>query len=261
MFKPIREKQDIFIPDIVDKNISRRNGMIYCLTGSGGSGKTNLLLNLFRSKNCYRNKFHNLYYFCPSASFCSLAKHPFEKHDKVYHELTVDALEDIYQELVDIKEDVESKLEKEKKQEPFEGGEEKEESETEEEKEPKEVQYSCVIIDDFADVLKDKTILRQLNKMLIKARHLCCGFIFTLQSYHYFPKILRKQLTYISIFKPKSLPEWYSIADELLHMKKDDALKIYDFVFNEPFNHLDVDTTQNILYRNFNKLLINSESK
>ena len=35
----------------------------YILTGSGGSGKTNLLLNLFKNKHCYRNKFHNIYYF------------------------------------------------------------------------------------------------------------------------------------------------------------------------------------------------------
>ena len=37
---PIKEKQDILIPDIVNPNISKRNGMVYCLTGSGGSGKT-----------------------------------------------------------------------------------------------------------------------------------------------------------------------------------------------------------------------------
>ena len=30
--KPIKEKQDILIPDIVNPNISRRNGMVYCLS-------------------------------------------------------------------------------------------------------------------------------------------------------------------------------------------------------------------------------------
>eukprot|EP01038_Epipyxis_sp_PR26KG_P015441 gene15441-20833_t len=34
---PIKEKQDILIPDIVDKNIPNRNGFIYVLSGSGGS--------------------------------------------------------------------------------------------------------------------------------------------------------------------------------------------------------------------------------
>lgn len=248
-FRTIKEKQDIFIPDIVNQNISRRNGMIYCLTGSGGSGKTNLLLNLFKSKSCYRNKFHNIYYFCPSASFHSLSNHPFQKHDKVYHDLTVMDLEAIYQELVTIKTDDEKPVEKKSNY------DDDDDEETEDEKE-KEIQYSCVIIDDFADVLKDVGIQKQLNKMLIKARHLCCSFIFTLQSFKFFPLICRKQLTHITIFKPKNVEEWYSIANELLNLKKDDALKVYDYVFDKPYTHLDVDTTNNIMYKNFNKLLI-----
>jgi Cdc6-like AAA superfamily ATPase len=74
--KPIKEKQDIFIPDIIDKNIPRRNGSIIIFTGSGGSGKTSLLLNMFKSNKQYRGKFHNIYYFCPMASFLSVNKHP-----------------------------------------------------------------------------------------------------------------------------------------------------------------------------------------
>ena len=49
--KPIREKQDIYIPDIVDQNISRRNGMIYLMSGSGGSCKSSLSLNMFKNKD------------------------------------------------------------------------------------------------------------------------------------------------------------------------------------------------------------------
>lgn len=252
-FTPIKERQDIYIPDIVNLNISRRNGMIYCLNGSGGSGKTNLLLNLFRSKKCYRNKFHNIYYFCPSASFSSLAKHPFENHDKVYFELSVELLEGIYQELVSFKTEDKEDIEKGKnKKKVF----DEEDSESESDDEEKEIQYSVIIIDDFADSLKEKSIQRQLNKMLIKARHLCCAFIFTLQSYLYFPKTLRKQITYTTIFKPKAITEWYSIAEELLHFNREDALKIYDYVFDKPYTHLDVDTVENILYKNFNVLQI-----
>ena len=40
-----------------------------------------------------------------------------------------------------------------------------------------------IIIDDFANQLKDNHIIEQLNKMVIKARHIACGFIFTAQSY------------------------------------------------------------------------------
>ena len=43
-------------------------------------------------------------YFCPQSSFLSVLKHPFEKHDKVYHELTVGILMIIYEQLNDLKE-------------------------------------------------------------------------------------------------------------------------------------------------------------
>ena len=242
---PIKEKQDIYVPDIINKNISRRNGMVYCLTGSGGSGKTSLLLNMFKTKNMYRNKFHNIYYICPSSSFSSVQKHPFEKHDKVYHELTTTLLNEIYNELIAKKE--EATKEKEKKEKVY-------EDEEPESEEKKEIEYSCIIIDDMASTLKENDILIELNKMIIKARHLCCSFIFTLQSYYYMPKILRKQITYITIFKPKNIEEWNSISKELMNLNKDDALKIYNYVFDDAYTHIDIDLVRNLYFKSFNAL-------
>ena len=43
---PVKEVMNIKIPDIID-GIPNRNGFIWVLTGSGGSGKTSLLLNFF----------------------------------------------------------------------------------------------------------------------------------------------------------------------------------------------------------------------
>ena len=228
--KPVKEKMDKYVKDIPD-GISRRNGMIYLLVGSGGSGKTSLLLNQFRKGGSYHRKFHNLYLFTPSISFLSVEKHPFEKHDKIYHELTRDNLEELYEEL------------KERKEEYDDDGDE-------------EMEYNCVIIDDFASSLKEKDIQKLLNIMLIKARHLNTCFIFTLQSYLYFPKMLRKQTTYATIFKPKNKEEWNTVNQELIQMKEDDARKIYDYVFAQEYSHLDIDTIENKLYRNFNPLLI-----
>lgn len=253
---PIKEKQDRFIPDIVNKNISRRNGMIYVLSGSGGSGKTSLLLNMFKTKNSYRNKFHNIYYICPEASFSSVQKHPFEKHDKVYHELTTTILNEIYQELLTKKEEATKEKEKKKKKDKDKTYTDEIETDSESDEE-KEIEYSCVIIDDMASSLKENDISQMLNTMLIKARHICCSFIFTLQSYYYFPKILRKQLTYITIFKPKNIEEWNSIAKELLNMKKEDALKVHNYVFDAPYNHMDIDLVENKYYKNFNSLQFN----
>lgn len=160
------------------------------------------------------------------SSFLSVEKHPLENHDKVYHELTVDILEEIYNQLIAIKENEE------------------------------EPEYSCLFIDDMASSLKDNDIQKQLNKMLIKARHIQCAFIFTLQSYYYFPMMLRKQITNLILFKTKNKKEFEVVSGELLNLNKDDALRLYNYVFDAPYNHLDIDTTNNKLYKNFNELVL-----
>ena len=247
--KPIKEKQDIYIPNIINPNISRRNGMVYVLTGSGGSGKSSLMLNMFKDKNMYKKKFDNIYYFTPSSSFNSVDKHPFEKHDKVYHDLTVDTLQSIYQELVDSKEEATEK--KEKKENPYDT-----EEEVSSDEEQKEIEYSCIILDDFADALSNPLIQKYLNKFIIKLRHLCCSLIITLQSYYYFPKILRKQINYITMFKTKNTEEFNSIAGELLNMNKNDALILFNYVFDKTYTHLDIDLVTHTYYKNFNLLEI-----
>jgi hypothetical protein len=114
-----------------------------------------------------------------------------------------------------------------------------------------------VIIDDFANNIKDKALLRELNSMLIKARHLNCSFIFTVQSYLYFPKILRKQLTWASIFNGvRNKEELATITKELIKMKEDDMKQLYDYVFDVPYNHLDIDLFEDKFYKNGNPLMI-----
>lgn len=253
---PVKEIMDIYIPDVIE-GVPNRNGFIWVLSGSGGSGKTSMLLNFFRRKELYRGKFDNVYYICPSSSFDSVKDHPFNDHDKVYHELSPELLYQLYDELSGIKENYVMKMEKRKKKKKDEPMFDDEDADTQkEDNEPLEPQYNCIIIDDMADALKDKNIIKALNKMLIKARHIQTAFIFTLQSYYYFPKILRKQITNITIFKPKNSEEWNSIAKELLLMNQEDGLQLYDYVYDEPYTHLDIDTVSNLLYKNFNQLTI-----
>jgi hypothetical protein len=226
--KPVKESMDKYIPDIVE-GISRRNGMIYLMVGSGGSGKTSLLLNQFRKGGAYHRKFHHLYLFTPAISFQSVVKHPFEKHDKVINELTRDNLQELYDELKSRKEDRE---------------------------EDDDMEYNCVIIDDMANSLKEKDVQRLLNTMLIKARHLNTCFIFTLQSYLYMPKMLRKQTTFATIFKPKNREEWDSLNKELIQMRDEDARQLFEYVYDKEYAHLDIDTIEGKMYRNFNELTI-----
>jgi hypothetical protein len=37
-------------------------------------------------------------------------------------------------------------------------------------------------------------------------------------------------------------------------LSKPSAMQLHDYVFNEPYNHLDIDTVNNKVYKNFNML-------
>ena len=232
-FSKVKEKFDLYIPGIID-GIPNRNGFVWCICGPPGSGKTNLLLNMFKSKSLYRYKFNNIYYITPECSFSSVEKHPFINHDKVFHELNDDILDVIYNQLLEIKR--------------------KSDDSNDDDSSDDEIEYSCIIIDDMADQLKDNDIVKKLKTMLIKSRHLNCSFIFTLQSFLLFPKQLRKLLFNISIFKPQNKEEFESISKEMINYKKDDALILSDFVFDEEYNHLDIDMKTNKLFKNFHEL-------
>tara|TARA_R110000851_G_scaffold38124_2_gene98022 strand:+ start:574 stop:1299 length:726 start_codon:yes stop_codon:yes gene_type:complete len=226
---PIKEIMELFIPG-VNPSLPNRNGFVYCLIGTPGSGKSSLLFSTLFSKHYYRSKFDNVYLITPESSFLSLSKHPFEGHEKVYHELNEEVLSNITSEIEEFKKDAIR------------------------DKNP--LEYSCIIVDDFASDLKDKNIIRALKQMLIKSRHINTACIFTLQAYNLFPLLLRKWITNISLFKPKNAMESENIREELLNMNKDDFIKLTKYVYDKPFNHLDLDTMSMELRKNYNLLQI-----
>jgi hypothetical protein len=185
---------------------------------------------MFKSTKFLRKKFDNIYLFTPRTSFLSVDDHPFKDHDKVFHELNTNTLSNIYQELNDLKENSIN--------------------------EATAIENSVIIIDDYANALKDIDITNYLNKMIIKARHLSCCFIFTLQSYYLMPLIIRKQITNASIFRPKNKKEWATICDEILNIDKKYHIQLYDYIFDKAYTHLDLDTLNGNIYKNFNKLEI-----
>jgi hypothetical protein len=95
--------------------------------------------------------------------------------------------------------------------------------------------------------------------LLIKTRHIGLSVIFTLQAYNLFPLVLRKMISNISLFKPKNKLEVISIQSELIPLNKDDTNELLMFVFSEPYSHLDIDTSNNELRKNFNLLTLEHE--
>jgi ABC-type dipeptide/oligopeptide/nickel transport system ATPase component len=226
---PVKERMDIFVPD-VDCSIPHRRGFVYAMIGSGGSGKSSLLLSMFKSKSYYRSKFDNIWLFVPQSSYMSVVKHPFQDHPQVMHELTVEHLNNIYDTLNSIKEDCIDN------------------------DDPMET--SLIIIDDMANILKDNVLVQVLNKMIIKSRHLSVCWIFTLQSYNLMNLTIRKQFTNLSVFKPKNNKEWEVLVAELINMNRENASRLYDYVFDKNYQHLDIDTVEGKLFKNFHELQI-----
>lgn len=227
--KPVKENMNIFIEGIPE-GIATRNGAIYLICGPPGSGKSSFMLSLFRTTKLLRKKFDNIWLYTPLASYTSVANHPFAKHDKILHELTADSIRGITGELEDMKEEAM--------------------------KEEEEMELSCIIIDDFASELKNKDIERALKNLLIRTRHLNCYVIITSQNYNMIPMSLRKMVTFASIFKPRTKAEWQSISAELLKYDGEDSYKVFNYVYSEPYTHLDVDAFEDKFYKNCNPLTI-----
>jgi len=125
----------------------------------------------------------------------------------------------------------------------------------ENEKLDEDIKYNCVIIDDMANLMKDKDIFAILNKLLIKSRQLNTMFIFTLQSFYHLPKLLRKMTSNIILFKPNNYQEWESISKELFNLDSKKAIYLFNYIFDEMYNHLDIDLKLNNYFKNFNKLI------
>ena len=254
-FQKIEETMDRYIPK-VDRsmNIPNLTGFRYCICGPPGSGKSNLLLNLFKTDKFYRNKFKNVYLFTPQSSFESVKDHLFKDHPDVFHEMSAELIYAIIDELQAKKMAYVDYMKSKNKKQPklFIDDDDKPER-----KKKVSLEWSCIILDDMANELKNQEFVKALKKLLIQTRHIMCSVIITLQSYLLLDKKLRKLMNYVTVFKPSHQHEWISNCDELIGISnQNDMLEIQNYLFNENYNHLDIDITHGKFYKNFNDLKI-----
>ena len=108
------------------------------ITGSAGSGKTSMLVNLMTSNQAYKKAFHTVHIVMPSHSVASLKKNVFKNHPRMHDELTWSVLDGI---LESVKEDA------------------------------KEKYNSLLILDDVTASLKDKGLQQLLKQTIFNRRH------------------------------------------------------------------------------------------
>lgn len=228
MTEPVHENFGVLIEDI-NENLPRHNGTIWAICGKGGSGKSSLFLSLFKSKKFLRSKFDEIHYIVRQSSFNSVKKNPFSKHENIHHDLTPELLMDIHEDAL------------RRKEECLEMG--------------VPCEHTCIIIDDFGSHLKDHDIQYTLKQIMNVARHANLYIVFIVQTYRMIPAELRRILTHVTLFKP-NVEEWNLITNEILLMKKDKAEQIYNYVYDDLYNHLDVNMKDGTIRKNFRLLEI-----
>lgn len=199
--------------------------------GVAGSGKSSVAFSLLQTKKPrqYRNVFDHIYLFIPKNSYASIGKgNPFKDHDKekIYHTFDIESLGEV-SELI------------------------KENSENGE--------YSLILIDDFADSLKNQDIAKIFINIINNRRHYKTSVWVLSQYLNAIPLPIRRTITHLLFFKFNNKKEYASLFDELIHLKKDTADSIMKYCFQKRHDHCFIDLNHNKLYRNFQELVF-SES-
>ena len=188
--------------------------------GKPESGKTSLVVSLFKSKEMLHRIYHNIYLFQPSHSRASMKDDIFDSISNKYDELTYENLENVINQIKD--------------------------------EDPK--YCNCVIFDDQGAYLKDKSTKKLLKELIYNRRHLRTSIFFLCQTFLSVEKDIRKLFSHLFVFRV-SKKELELIFDELVEQSKEMVLPISKLVYDQPYNFLFMNTDSGRLFKNFDEIL------
>jgi len=162
----------------------------------------------------------------PESSRKSMKKNIFEKHvsDKMFEELTYSTISTIYEKLLKSSGDNENTL---------------------------------LILDDVGASLKNADIQQIMKRIIFNRRHLKVQILVLLQNYTSCPLQIRKLFTNVFMFKP-SKKEFEVLFDELFEQKKEYALEIMQYAFQEPHDYLMLNVDSQRMFKKFDELIIDN---
>ena len=195
------------------------------ICGRMGSGKTSLLTSLV--KKVFKKCFETIYVFMPSNSRASIENDIYGKHlpaEQLFDTLTLDNITEVYNSI---------------------------------QENSSEGYNSLIIIDDFQVALKDPEILKVLQKIITKMRHLRTTIFLLQQNFQALAKPLRELASNLIIFNlGKSQLE--KVFDEVIQLHKDKYQQIIDISFKDPHDWILINLHKSrSIYRNFDKLIVN----
>ena len=193
------------------------------IVGKPGSGKTNLMYQLIKSKHLLNKCYDKIYLFQPSPSRASMKDNIFLSlpDDQKFDELTFENLEYVENDL-----------------------------------DPDE--NSCIIFDDMGAYLKNNETKKLLKELIMNRRHLHLSIFFLVQTYLSIERDVRKLFSNVFIFRC-SKKEMETIADELIEQKKEYLNEIVKIVFNKPYQYLFINTDSQRIFHGFDELIIDED--
>ena len=199
------------------------------IVGKMGQGKTSLLTNLV--KNVFNKCFENIYLIMPENSRTSIENDIFTKHlpaDQLHDTLTEEGLTEIYERL---------------------------------QESSKEKENSLLIIDDFQAQLKETPIIKVLQKIVTKMRHLRTTIFLLQQNFQALQKPLRELVSNLIIFNVgKSQLE--KIFNEIVQMDKEKYEKLIKIAFVEPHDWILINFHRSKkIYRMFDEIVFDGDDE
>ena len=211
---------------------SIKSGCFVCICGSAGSGKSSILINLFKKLRCEQtglkmglNKcFDHIFIVSPSMN--SFNKNIFENIGDEYKFDNLLEFLDNYREVMQ--------------------GDDNE---------------TCIIFDDIGSQIRTKECLNKFNKLIHNRRHQHLTIFMLVQNLSMVVPAIRDSINILISFKPKSIEE-KELIFSLSGLPKKDMNEFYKFFFKEKHDSLLIDMTlitsdDYVFYRNiFNEVKI-----
>ena len=197
------------------------------IVGKMGQGKTSSLTNLV--KNVFNKCFENIYLIMPENSRSSIENDIFSKHlpaEQLHDTLSEEGLTEIYERL---------------------------------QESSKEKENSMLIIDDFQAQLKEPAVVKTLQKIITKMRHLRCSIFLLQQNFQALQKPLRELVSNLIIFN-LGKSQFSKIFEEIVQMDKDKYDKLIQMSFVEPHDWILINFHRSKkIYRMFDEIVFDEE--
>ena len=204
---------------------------VYVIAGAQGSGKSSFVNSIMTKggeARVFKGRFEKVFYSTPAEVMSSEAEHPFSQHppERVFHDLSTATFDSIIEQALETK---------------------------------NEDGNSCLILDDWSVELKSKRVEHILRKLIHKHRHYHLQIIITLLTLKSLPKSLRSMIDAYIIFRPKSVIEIASFAEDVFGLSKPDLKQLMDYSYDERYNFLLYNQRDNVYFKNFTKLKLKEE--